>query len=166
MEQKVAKGKWNRASIDARRRQVLEMVLLNGISEQAMAEASGVHRNTIVNDVAVLRQEARSKMKDLDVIAEIGDFALKYDEVFKRMLFEASSARTPAAKSMLTAQALRAQMQKQQLLIETGVLPSAEKKITGELHLSGGLDVTKMSTDELRQHLAALRRTILDAGEN
>lgn len=43
-------GRWGQAAIQDRRRQVFELVMMKGVSESAIAEQLGVHRNTIVND--------------------------------------------------------------------------------------------------------------------
>lgn len=70
-------GRWGQAAIQDRRRQVFELVMMKGVSESAIAEQLGVHRNTIVNDCRAIRDDMRSRVKDLDVLTEIGDHAAR-----------------------------------------------------------------------------------------
>lgn len=151
-------GKWSKAAIEDRRRQVFEFVMMKGLSETAIAEQLGVHRNTIVNDVRAMRDEMRAQVKDLDVMAEIGDQKIRFERIVSDALFEAAATKTPGAKAMLIAQALRAMELKQRLLIETGFLPNAVKRTEGKMEVSGGLDIRAMSTPELQE----LRRTMVE----
>lgn len=151
-------GRWSKAAIEDRRRNVFEFCILKGMSETAVAQQMGVHRNTIVADVRNLREEMRARVKDVDPATEIGAQAQKYERLAEEALVEAAASAQAGAKAQLMGQALRAMELRQRLLMETGFLPMAAKTINGELKLSGGLDLTKMTTEELR----GLRGSLLE----
>lgn len=142
--------RYSREAIADRRRTVFEMVLMKGMSESAFAEQSGVSRNTIVEDVRCLRASMRTQVKELDVQSEIGDAKARFEKMAELALVEASFTKSPGSKAMLMGQALRAMELKTRLLLDTGYLPNAEKKVSGSLTLSGGLDMKQMSTGELK----------------
>ncbi len=143
--------KWTREAIADRRRQVFEFVLLRGINECAIAEQIGVSRRTIVQDVKELRETVRREVKELDVLADIGEQKKRYEKISEWALMEASTTKLPGSKAVLLGQALRAMELKQRLLIDTGFYPNAALKVNASLTVSGGLDIRRMSTAELRE---------------
>ena len=135
-------------TVEARRRQVWEMIL-RGISESVTAKTLGVHRNTVVNDVRMMRVQHRSQVSDADVQEEVGDITAKFDYIFQTAMAEFSTARRPGTRGMLLEKALSALQSKAKFLVEVGTLPKAAQEITGKL-LVDGMDISKMSLEALK----------------
>lgn len=146
-----AKGKRTKEAIEYRRRQVFELVLLNGTEASVVAGMLQVHRNTVVNDVAEIRRTLKQWAKALDPHEAIGERAAMYRKVAQTALFDASQTESGGAKAMLLAQVLRAMELEGKLLLDTGVIPKAADKVEGRLEVAGGVDINLMSTPELRQ---------------
>lgn len=157
-------GRWTKAAIEDRRRRVFDFVVVRKLSETSVASMLGVHRNTVVSDVRMLRSEMARAIQTLDVRAEIGGFVARYDKIAADAILEADATKTAGSKAFLLSQALRAMELKQRLLIETGYLPNAIRKVEGRLEVSGGLDIRSMSTAELREYRSGLLQQLQRTG--
>jgi len=138
----------SREVIEERRERVWEM-LMRGVSQKEMAQALGVHKNTIVNDVAELRKQHREAVRDSDVHDEIGDTAAKFNDIFRYAMMEYTTAENERSKATFLEKAMTALSKKVALLVETGILPKAAQEITGNMVIKG-VDVTKASLEELK----------------
>jgi len=154
-------GRGSREQIRERRERVWEMVV-RGVSQREIAQALGVHQNTIHGDVQELRKEHRSGVKDTDVHDEIGDIVAKYDEIFRYAMVDYSTVEKPSQKAQFLDKAMSALSKKVTLLVETGILPRAVQEITGKLVIQG-VDVTKASIEELK---TLRERMLTQAGSN
>ena len=142
--------------IEERRRKIWDMIL-RGLPETVIANTLGVHRNTVVNDVRVLRDQHRREVREADVYTEIGDAAKKFDDVFKMALQEYSVTTKESAKGQFLEKAISALTAKVKLLVDVGVLPRAAQEITGKMVVEG-VDVKGASLEEikgLREQLVA-----------
>jgi hypothetical protein len=110
--------------------------------------AFNVHRNTVVNDIRVLRQRHRKLVTDADVDTEIGDAVAKFDSLFQLAIQEYGTATLAGQKAHFLGQAVSTLRAKMGFLVEVGVLPKAAQEITGKL-LIEGVDVNKASLEEL-----------------
>lgn len=133
--------------IEERRRQVWDLVV-RGTPMAVMAGALGVHRNTVLNDLSVLRERHRELIADVDVETEIGDAVAKYDDLFQLALQQYHMTDKDGAKGQLLGNALQALSQKVRFLVEVGVLPKAVQEVTAKLIVEG-VDLEKASLDEL-----------------
>lgn len=134
--------------LEDRRRQVWDLVL-RGVPVTVIAKTLGVHRNTITNDVKVLRERNRQQITDVDVKAEIGDAVAKYDEIFKAALGDYATTDKDGSKASFLSQAQSALERKLRFLIDVGVLPKAVQEFSGKLVVEG-VDVASASVDELK----------------
>jgi hypothetical protein len=135
-------------AIEERRRQVWEMIL-KGVPETVISKAFGVHRNTIINDVRVLRRRHRGQVSDADVKEEVGDAVAKFDFIFTQALSDYGTAEKDNLKAQYLEKALNALREKVKFMVEVGVLPKSAQEITGELKVQG-VDISKMSVEELK----------------
>ena len=142
---------------EERRRQVWQLVVLRGVQECVVAKHFGVHRNTISNDLAVLRSRNREMVRDTDILEEIGDTVAKFDDMYRKAMVDYATAETASAKSSFYQNAISALDKKTKFLSEVGVLPKAAQEITGKLMVEGA-DVNTMSLESLR----GLRQQVLE----
>jgi hypothetical protein len=142
---------------EARREQVWQLVILRGVSESVVAKHFGVHRNTICNDIAVLPAQNRNKVRDTDILEEIGEHTKKFDDMYQKAMVDYATAETSAAKASFYQNALSALDKKWRFLAEVGILPKAAQEITGKLMVEGA-DINTMSLESLR----GLREQVLE----
>jgi len=133
---------------EERRNQVWEM-LVRGVSQKVISETLNVHRNTVANDIKVLRDRHRKDIADVDTKAELGDAVKKFDEIFKYAMNEYSTCAKEQQRATFLEKAMMALTKKVGLLVDTGVLPKAANEITGKLTIEG-VDVTRASLEELK----------------
>jgi len=119
-----------------RRRQQVFKLLLRGVPQTTIADMLGVHRNTVIRDITNLKDKLRDRAKNPDVYLEIGQMAEAFDEIAKLSLIEFTSTKDPKIKNIFLNTSLRAIASKGDLLIKTGVLPSAAQKIKLHADLS------------------------------
>jgi predicted DNA-binding protein (UPF0251 family) len=143
--------KYTDDAIENRRRFVQES-MIRGISAVAIAKQMGVHRNTIVNDIREIRKENAKKVREADVLEEIGEAVQFFEQVSKDAMFEVTDNAHPMAKVSFLSIAMKAKEDKIKLLTQVGVIPSApkaEQKATSVLF--GDVDLENMQVDELKQ---------------
>jgi len=134
--------------LEDRRRTVWDLVV-RGIPMTVIAKTLGVHRNTINNDVKVLRENNRKQVSDIDVKTEIGDAVAKFDNLFMCAMNEFSTAEKTGAKCTAISLATNALDRKVRFLMDVGFLPKAAQEFSGKVIVEG-VDVQKASSDELR----------------
>lgn len=159
-------SKGNKNAIMARRRAVWEYII-RGVSEAKIAKAFGVHRNTIVNDVKHLREDMKSHVEELDQNAEIGEAIRFYDTISMKALYDYSIiAKDSPLKGTFLDKALKAQNQKIQLMLDTGLLQKAPQKIAGLFAVAGvdgkEVDINKASLEDLFPVLENLVRESME----
>ena len=153
-------GRWNKAAIEDRRRTIFEMVMLKGYSETAIATVLGIHRNTVVRDVAVIGEILQKRVEGCDPMSEIGVQAQKYLRSAELMLLEMGETKDAAKKAALMGRALQAMDLRVKMLLETGILPTAAQKV----EVSGGLDLKGASMEELKSHRERLMERLAATG--
>lgn len=156
-------GKWNRAAVDDRRRQVWDM-MARGVPENVMAKLFKVHRNTVVNDVRAIREQNRRTAKNADVHTEIGDLKRRFEDLFTIATENMVMAKKPSEKATFMANAIKVLISKAEFLLKSGVIPPAKIGIEGSLELSGGLNVGRMSLEELKSTRNDIIKRMLGAG--
>lgn len=151
---------------EERRAQVWEM-LVRGVSQKVIADTLSVHRNTVANDIRVLRAKHRKEVTDIDTKAELGDAVKKFDEIFKYAMSEYSLSNKEQQRATFLEKAMMALTKKVGLLVDTGVLPKAANEITGKLTIEG-IDVTRASLEELKtlRGRMANQLQVLQGGRN
>jgi len=144
------KGKYTKAAISDRRRRVFELVLLKGHTEGAVAKVLGVHRNTVVGDMRIIREIMRETLGDFDPMAEVGVQAAKYEAISQMALYDSTVTKNVAIKAPLYSAALRALAERTKLLFDAGILKEVPKRVEGTLEISGGINLEGMSLEELK----------------
>lgn len=137
----------NKLDIEKRRRVVWDLYL-QGVPQQTIAETYGVHRNTIANDVKVLKKRHRDEVDNCEAKTEIGDLVAKYDHIFTLSMRDYQQAQTETAKNNMLSRAMAALEKKSKLLTETGVIPKAAQEVNGVFRVEG-VDVKNASIEEL-----------------
>lgn len=137
----------SKAAIEDRRRQVREL-MMRGVPGTDIAKILNVHRNTIVNDLKIIREENRKEATEIDVYGEIGLSMKKYDEIFTTAMTEYLKAEKDRSKASFLTKALDALDKKMRFLVEVGILPKAAQEVSATLTVEG-VDVRKAGVDEL-----------------
>lgn len=146
----------NRLAIEERRRQVWAMYI-RGVPETVIAKAMGVHRNTIFNDVKVLKRRNANSIDTAKANFEVGDLIAKLDEVFKMSMEECVLAERPGVKAAMMSRAMHALKEKAEIMFRAGVIPEAAKEVNERLTIEG-VDLKRASLDELKE----LRKKLLE----
>ena len=152
-------GKISREAKEKRQEDVWEQYV-RGVPQFIIAQALGVHKNTVSLDIKERRERNKVDVRDTDPQAAIGDISAKYDKIFQYALDEYSTTKPGAQKAQFLEKALLALAKKTQLLTDTGVLPKAVTEINSKVVVEG-IDVNKASLQELR---ALKRKLELKAG--
>ncbi len=121
-------------NIDIRRELVWEM-MIQGVSEVNMAKKLGVHRKTIHQDVIFWRERlgkhvASLKTNKNKIAEEIGNTLKRLEWVFQNAATEYCASEVALSKNRFLNTAMRAEVAKLKILIETGYLPKAGIKVT------------------------------------
>lgn len=156
-------GKWNRAAVEDRRRQVWDLLLRN-VPETMIAKIFSVHRNTIVSDVRAVRNANRERVRRGDQYGEAGEIVKRFEDMIVRAFEEFQLADTDGKKVAFFGHALKAMTSKAEFLVKTGLVPVAKLSIDGEIRLSDGLDVSKMSLEEMKATRNQIVRRIVTEG--
>jgi len=141
-------GKVSRETTEKRQQSVWEQYV-RGIPQYVIAQALGIHKNTVWRDIEELKEKNKVNIQDMDPQMAIGDIAAKYDEIFKYAIDEYSTAGKGAQKAQYLEKALLALGKKTQLLTDTGVLPKAATEINSKVVVEG-VDINRASLQELR----------------
>lgn len=84
-------GKNNAYVIEERRRKVYKL-WTQGVPETKIAEALGVHRNTVCSDIKALREAHRERVAAIDAYTEIGDHDRFLTEMERLAMYEYSQS--------------------------------------------------------------------------
>ena len=141
-------GKVSREVTERRQQSIWEQYV-RGVPQHVIAQALGVHKNTVCKDIKELKDAKKKDIQDMDPQMAIGDIAAKYDEIFKYAIDEYSTAEKGVHKAQFLEKALLALGKKTQLLTDTGVLPKAATEINSKVVVEG-VDINRASLQELR----------------
>lgn len=124
------------AKIEARRELVWEM-MIQGVPETKMAAELGVDRKTVHRDVLYWREKlgehvSSLKKKKKRVPEEIGTTLHRLEWIFQNAAMEYAASTVAASKNRFLNTAMKAEIAKLKILVETGYLPKAGLKVTVE----------------------------------
>jgi len=114
------------SKIEARRAKVWDLYA-RGVKITVIAEILKVHRNTVSNDLKILRERQGKVVKQLDAAATVGETLEFYDEIRRLSLAEYYAAGDLRGKNSFLQTALSAIKNKERLLGDCGLIPSQRK---------------------------------------
>jgi|GEM_PF-5264510 len=148
-------------AIAERRLQVVQL-LSRGLSHAEIAATLGVARSTIVTDVSAIKEVWGRTVADSDPNSEAGGVLSSFDMLASEALIHFDMASKDSVKVSYLNSAIKALGLKARFMIDTGLVPRAPTTINGELKLSTGQDVSRMSLTELRALESDLRGKLRD----
>jgi hypothetical protein len=160
----------DRAAIEQRRALVKEM-MVRSMPLTAIAQAIGVHRNTIMNDAKEIRRSMRQSVKDIDPVQAIADSVEIFNMVVREAIVQFHSSEGKASKVSFLKAITEAEATKLKFMMTTGLLPnhgleqiidaevSSEKtkRVEGKFEKAGLGEVIK-SPESRRKILSAFQK--------
>lgn len=137
---------------DDRRRALFRLVSMFGLGVESAARQLGVRVAVVEDDLRAIREETRRRIADFDALGELALSAAQFEAIGQSALLEASAARSPFAKAALLGNGLLAIQLRLKLLLATGRIPRATKRVSGSFRLSVGPDLRALSDEELEAH--------------
>jgi len=137
-----------------------------GISITNMVAILKVHRNTISNDLKVLRRRQGEAVSQLDAAASVGESLKYYDTIIQLSLKEYYAAGDLRGKNGFLQTAMAAIRNRDKLLSTTGLIPSV---VGGGVNVQVNVanftekvanETQKMSIDELKRRRSELLNRI------